>query len=101
MYPFYYYYLKIVKNNFNIYVTGLCRHNEDALKQLEITSFLPVLLKLLQMPDERLRAKTAFFLSHLASKENFRGNSSILICQFCFLKGPLYGCAHLFLFFLK
>lgn len=60
--------------HFYSYLIGLCRHNEDALKQLEITSFLPVLLKLLQMPDQRLRAKTAFFLSHLASKENFRGN---------------------------
>lgn len=50
----------------------LCRHNEDALQQLEITSFLPVLLKLIQMPDERLRTKTAFFLAYLASREYFR-----------------------------
>ncbi|KFM70237.1 Hsp70-binding protein 1, partial [Stegodyphus mimosarum] len=50
----------------------LCRHNNDAIKHLEVTNFLSVILRMLQGPDEKLRAKTAFFLSYLATHENFR-----------------------------
>ncbi|XP_054707499.1 hsp70-binding protein 1-like [Uloborus diversus] len=50
----------------------LCRNNDEAIKYLEITNFLPVLLRLLQKPDEKLRTKAAFFLSCLAKYETLR-----------------------------
>lgn len=52
---------------------GLCRHNEESIKSLSDTNVVQVLLKIMQEPDEKLRAKTAFFITHLSDHENFRG----------------------------
>lgn len=52
---------------------GLCRHNDESIKSLSDTNAVQVLLKIMQEPDEKLRTKTAFFITHLSDHENFRG----------------------------
>ncbi|GFS73086.1 hsp70-binding protein 1 [Nephila pilipes] len=53
-------------------VSCLCRSNQDSVKHLEATNIIPLLMKILQESDEKLRAKTAFFLSYLSNYDSFR-----------------------------
>ncbi|GFQ85106.1 hsp70-binding protein 1 [Trichonephila clavata] len=53
-------------------VSCLCRNNENSIKHLETTNIIPILMKILQESDEKLRAKTAFFLSYLSNYDSFR-----------------------------
>ncbi|KAG8190747.1 hypothetical protein JTE90_024877 [Oedothorax gibbosus] len=50
----------------------LCRHNEESIKCLSESNAVQVLLQILHEPDEKLRTKTAFFITHLSEHENFR-----------------------------
>ncbi|GBN22966.1 Hsp70-binding protein 1 [Araneus ventricosus] len=53
-------------------ISCLCRNNDDSIKHLETTNVVELLIKILQESDEKLRAKTAFFLSCLSNYDNFR-----------------------------
>ncbi|GIX83272.1 hypothetical protein CEXT_498141 [Caerostris extrusa] len=52
----------------------LCRNNDKSIKHVKEANIVPLLMKILEESDEKLRAKTAFFLSYLSNFEELRGD---------------------------